>query len=268
MKLKFSCYLIIIFFSPLFSHSQVKLDLEFLAGMTLNLNRFDYEDAEYKFDLKNGYSYGVGFDLWLPNEFSISFGYVFSESSARSQYNWPYSVSAIGFGLGTLRDRIFYLGTKKKIYISHTTKLIPFVGIYYDPIFFESTDREYSYFEEFDDYQYYEEIHNYTRFNPAISGFHGALGGRIGFGIEKEIENIGRFSLHITYSIDFLKNVSHLTYASYYNYTVDPEEGELTPTSYYSHYTSERIGRNLLQVEFGFKMPCSMLFDKHYRISP
>lgn len=48
--------------------SQVTMNLDLLGVMTLNGNKYNYNDDTYNFKLQNGFSREIGFDIWFPKK--------------------------------------------------------------------------------------------------------------------------------------------------------------------------------------------------------
>lgn len=238
------------------------MDLELLGGVTFNGNKYNYSDDSYSFQLKNGSSLGIGFDIWTRKEYSISFGYRFSKSSTRSTLVYPegFRLGGESFPTGVLKDRVFYLGTKKRFYLGETVSIMPFVGLYYNLFFFDNEERNIDHTLEENGSTYVEYRNVYARFNNVGSKFYGALGTKFGIGIEKKIANIGSFSLNVSYNWDMLRKVQHSIYATAYDAVYQEETG--WNENLISHSQSQRFGRNLVQIELGFKMPCSILLGK------
>lgn len=249
---------------PKLGTSQVTMDIELLGGITLNGNKYDYSDDSYSFELKDGASYGIGFDIWFQKKYSLSFGYRQSQSGTRSTFIYPagFPTGARSFSNGVLKDRIFYLGVKKKFDLGKAFSLIPLISLYYNPFFFDNEELKYSSTVQVGNTSFSETSNFYARFNGSGKKSYGALGARIGIGIEKEIPNIGSFSLNIKYNIDMLRSVDRIVYA--YNNAVltNSGTGSVEQTNYYYNFESQRFARNLLQIEVGFKMPCSILLSK------
>jgi len=251
------------------SSAQLKMDMELLGGAIINGSKYNYQDDTHGFELKDGFSYGLGFDLWFPCEYSISFGLIRSQSVARTTMNLP-SFSTPGLYtttrlyIGSLIDRTFYLGTKKKFHIGNTTSLSPFLGIYYDFYSFDSNDREASVTLTQNNRLYHEAYYYYARFNRSSWGENklwGALGGRAGLTLEQDVGRIGKLSLNVSYGIDFMR-MNRSTYANYYYSETDLSTGQELISYSYSNNENQIFRRNLLQIELGFKMPCSMEFGK------
>ena len=249
------------------SSAQLKMDIEILGGAIINGSKYNYQDDTHEFELKDGFSYGLGFDLWLPSEYSISFGFTRSQSVARTTMNHPSSSSIPGYYssrsyLGSLNDRIFYLGTKKKFHIGNTTSLSPLLGFYYDFYSFDKEDREASGTVVQNNRLYHESYHYYARFNSSGNKFWGAFGGRAGLTLEQEVGRIGKLSLNVSYGIDF-KKLNRIIY-TYYNYSdTDLITGQVENSYSYNNHENQTFRRNLFQIELGFKMPCSMEFGKN-----
>lgn len=249
---------------PMYGTSQITMDIELLGGITLNGNKYDYSDDTYNFQLKNGSSYGLGFDIWFPKEYALSFGYRLSQSVTRSTINYPegFRTSQTSFPNGVLKDRIFYLGLKKKFHLGNTFSLTPFTGLYYNSFFFDNEDREGLVVVERENQVFFENKNFHARFNNRGSMFYGALGAQLGIGISKKIPKVGSFSLNMSYSIDFRRSVEQSVYAFAHNVVSNIETGEIEHTNYYYNYESRNLARNFIQIEVGFKMPCSILLSK------
>ena len=259
------CFLISLFLTIcVISTAQVKLDIELNSGLILNGKTYDHIDEETSFDLKNGYSYGLGFDLWIKNNWAISFGYSLGQSRAIFKTNYPegFRFLSRGHSAGVLKDRIFYLGGKKSFSIGEATSIEPFLGIYYNPFFFETDDMRTTYITEQQGIQFYEYDHHYARFNAGDSKLFGAYGGRLGLTIAQSVGNIGTFSLSMAYSLDATQNLRQVIFTET-NYQIwNTASSTIEDEFYHFEYENIQRGRHLWQIELGFKMPCSVLLGK------
>jgi hypothetical protein len=267
---KIAIIIVFAIFNCFSSTAQLKMDMELLGGTIINGSKYNYQDDTHEFELKDGFSYGLGFDLWFPCEYSISFGLIHSLSVARTTMNYPDfspSYKSIRRYIGTLEDRMFYLGTKKKFHIGPTTSLSPFLGFYYDFYSFDNEDMEKTEIivQTQNSRLYYEAHHYYARFNSSNDGENnlwGALGCRAGLTLEQDVGRIGKFSLNVYYGIDS-KRMNRSIYTYYNYYETDLSTGqELISYSYYN-LENQLFRRNMFQIELGFKMPCSMEFGKN-----
>jgi len=249
--------------------SQVTMDMEVLGGVTLNGKNNNYSDETYSFELKNGFSYGLGFDIWLPKDYGISFGFRHSKSTARNTLNYPdgFMVSSHSFSSGKLEDRIFYFGMKKRFFIDAHQSLCftPHLGFSYNPFIFDNEDMSYIESFEFDNYTQVESRSTYSRFHSSnvgkSQGYLGSFGGRLGVGIEKNIPNVGTFSLSAIYTVDLRKSVDRNLYVYQFSTVSDNSTGA-QQTFFYQNDDSRNISRNFLLIELGFKMPGSILLSK------
>ncbi|MFT6245933.1 MAG: hypothetical protein ACJA0U_000617 [Salibacteraceae bacterium] len=245
------------------SNSQIKLDIELVSGYIINGKTYDFSENATNFDLTNGFTYGLGFDLWLKEDWSLSFG--FSLGQSRAQIKRTFSgefkgITSSGGNVGTLKDRVFYLGVKKNILIGNSTSIQPFLGLYYNPFFFDSQDIKYSVYSNDADFDYFESEDLYARFNMGNSALQGSFGGRIGMGISQKVRNIGVFSLSMSYSLDLAKNLDQKINANSHYIKWDGVSSTYDYEYYNNTYETFERGRHLWQVEVGFKMPCSILF--------
>ncbi|MFK7786560.1 MAG: hypothetical protein AB8B56_15680 [Crocinitomicaceae bacterium] len=251
---------------PTIASSQVSMDMEVLGGVTINGNNNNYSDGTYSFELKDGVSYGLGFDIWFPKDFGLSFGYRLSQSATRNSINYPqgFIIGSSGALGGVLKDRIFYIGAKKQFFLDtkRSWSVIPHLGFSYNPFFFDSEDREYNAVSEYNTTTVIDDHYVYNRFNKTSEKYLGSFGGRIGVGIEKEINNIGTFSLGVVYTMDLTKSVDRILYVQKYSSQIETSTGVVEQSFVYSNINTEEIRRNYLLIEVGFKMPCSILLSK------
>lgn len=254
--------LLLLFIAPKLGMSQSTMDIELLGGITFNGNKYNYSNNSYDFKLKNGSSFGLELDIWTPKNYSVSFGYRLSQSSTRSTIVYPegFRLSKESFSNGVLKDRVFYFGLKKKVSLGEAFSVLPFVGLYYNLFFFENEEKKAEHTIDSEGSTYVEYRNIYARFNNVGSKFYGAIGTRIGIGLEKEITNIGNFSLNLSYNWDMLRKVKHSIYVATYDAVFQEDSG--WAENYYNNDQSRRFGRNMLQIEIGFKMPCSILLAK------
>ena len=246
------------------ANAQAKLDIELKTGLLLNGRHLDIIDDDLGFDLRNGFSYGIGFDLWWNEKWATSFGYSLGQSFASFRTRFPegHPISAMQRTVGVLKDRLFYLTVKRSQDITPSTSVALSAGLYYNPYFFDSDDIDYNAKYTMLDRDYYIDSYYIARFNSTNNGPYGALGAQLGFTLSQSASRFGVFSVGVNYGIDLKKSVDQTIIGSEYQMILDSKSGELIDAFSLSNYQNVNRGRHVWQVEFGFKMPCSILLGK------
>ena len=262
MYCKYLFIFLLIFGYQINSQSQAKLDIELLAGTTINGSKYDFSNDRYEFKLRDGFSRGIGFDIWFNNDYSISFGFNHSNSKTRSSFYYTNN-SEMSTMSGNLIDRIIYLGTKKRLNIGKKTAIIPFLGIIANAYSYDSKDIERKTTVQNTNFEEEElETFSYVRFNNSNPLFYGSFGTKFGTSLEQNLGNWGKVSLNISYSLATLKDVEHSKDTYINEISTDPTTNISTLNTQYQLNKRQQFRRNLLQIEVGFKMPCSIRSNK------
>jgi hypothetical protein len=261
---------IICVFISSFVFSQAELEIELKTGITVNNNKMNPSHDQFDLNLQNGHSYGLGFDIWLPKNFGLSFGYSLSNSNVSGKIYFPenYGIESSLKHLGRLSEKIFYLGVKKKLEFSDKTSVSPFIGLFYNAFFFLETGESIGgggVWYTNGDYHYHS-TEMYGAFESLSNNFYGSIGTKIGATIEQKIGKAGTLSLNVSYALDLNKNLWIMA-GSQSQTTIEDENGlilQQNTTGTLEH--SIGVRRNLLMFELGYKMPCSISIGKDKKV--
>lgn len=240
------------------ANSQITMDMELKGAYTINGPKYLFSDGAVFFDLNNGFTYGVNFDLRFAPTVALSFGHLYSQSSTTLRQT--FRRSGFDHASGSLKDRIFDLGIKKYFPAKkYGLSLAAFVGVFGNFYFFENNDIQVNSSATTADYYNIVQSNSSVRFNKLANL---AIGPKLGFYIEKNFERIGRLIVGVSYGFELTNGVDRVISADMFESEKDLATGEVTVFLDDNRTITNTLTRNPFMIEIGFRMPGAMILKE------
>lgn len=232
------------------------MDLQLRTGYLLHGPKYDFDDPELSFETQNGFGHGVALQLNVKPTVAIKASYMATTTRTVFTHKWS-NYSDVKYA-GVLTDHIITLGVRKQFPMKKGWSIAAHVSAYADPFQYEA-----------------ESLNGViaTTVNPTLTnigqsttevGIHnvagntwGAMGG---IGVEKSWPNLGKFFLGVSYGFDLSKGIERRIVSRMYEYQNDGIiSSELMDEN---KLIEDTFPRNIFLIEFGFKMPGAIIFER------